>query len=158
MERDLEVYEGEQIKLRYIPAKREEVQDFIEKMKAFMSGSQDSVMNIVLDNILELPEQFIDHWFNSTSLYYVYDENNLVGILDLSPQYLNIANIGVSPEHRRKGYGKQIMQFAFQTLKKQDNKFARLRVHAKNNKAIRLYESFGMIETSSYIALIWRNT
>ncbi|MGY5880737.1 MAG: GNAT family N-acetyltransferase [Candidatus Thorarchaeota archaeon] len=156
MERSLKDYESETCNLRVVPAKREEVQDFIEKLKEFMSGSRDDVLNIILDNILELPEQFIDHWFNSTSLYYVYDGNDLVGILDLSPQVLNIANIGVSPEHRRKGYGKQIMQYAMQTLKNQDIEFARLRVHAENVKAIRLYESFGMTQGNSYKALIWR--
>jgi len=156
MERSLNDYEGETCNLRVVPAKREEVQDFIEKLKAFMSGSRDDVLNIILDNILELPEQFIDHWFSSTNLNYVYDGNELVGILDLSPQALNIANIGVSPEHRRKGYGKQIMQYAMQTLKEKDTEFARLRVHAENSKAIRLYESFGMTQGSSYKALIWR--
>jgi len=48
------------------------------------------------------------------------------------------------------------MQFAFQTLKEQDIEFARLRVHAKNEKAIQLYESFGMIKGNRYKALIWR--
>ena len=114
------------------------------------------MLDIILSNILELPDQFIDHWYNSTSLYYVFDDDNLIGVLDLSPQVLNIANLGVSPEHRQKGYGKQIMQYAMQTLKEQDTEFARLRVHAENEKAIRLYESFGMTKGRSFRAMIWR--
>ena len=156
MARSLEDYEGERSNLRFVLARREEVPDFIENLKEFMSGSQDNILNIVLDNIMKLPEQFIDQWFNSTNLYYVYDEDTLVGILDLSSQYLNIANIGISPEHRRKGYGKQMMQYAFLTLKERGDEFARLRVHAKNDKAIRLYESLGMTKGNSYKALIWR--
>ncbi|MGY5873032.1 MAG: GNAT family N-acetyltransferase [Candidatus Thorarchaeota archaeon] len=156
MNRSLADYEGEPCNLRIVKAKREEVHDFIEKLKEFMSGSQDNMLNIIFDNIVGLPEQFIDHWFNSTNLNYVYDGDDLVGILDLSPQVLNIANIGVSPEHRRKGYGKQIMHYAFQTLKEQNTEFARLRVHAENEKAIYLYESFGMEKGRSFKALIWR--
>ncbi|MFW9844477.1 MAG: GNAT family N-acetyltransferase, partial [Candidatus Thorarchaeota archaeon] len=87
---------------------------------------------------------------------YVYDDNELVGILDLSPQGLNIANIGVAPEHRGKGYGRKIMHYAFSTLKERGDKQARLRVHAENKKAIGLYESAGMKRGRSFKALIWR--
>ncbi|MGY5857845.1 MAG: GNAT family N-acetyltransferase [Candidatus Thorarchaeota archaeon] len=156
MSRPLADYEGESSNLRIVKVKREEVNDFIEKLKEFMSGSQDNMLDIIFTNIVGLPEQFVDHWFNSTSLNYVYDGEALVGVLDLSPQVLNISNIGVSPEHRRKGYGKQIMQYAFHTLKERNTEFAKLRVHAENDKAIRLYESFGMITGKSYKALIWR--
>jgi len=156
MERKLDDYEGDQCNLKVVPAKREEVRDFIEKLKEFMSGSEDNVLNTVLDNVIKLPDKFVNHYFNSTSLNYVYNGSELVGILELSPQMLNIANIGVAPEHRGKGYGKQIMQYAMQTLKDKGTEFARLRVHAENNNAIRLYESFGMTRVNSYKALIWR--
>ena len=107
--------------------------------------------------ILNLPEPFVDHWFNSTSLNYVYDNEDLVGILDLSPQWLNISNIGVAPKYRRKGYGKQIMHYAMQTLKDNGTESARLRVHAENSTAIHLYESLGMTRGNSYRALVLRN-
>jgi ribosomal protein S18 acetylase RimI-like enzyme len=142
--------------LRFVKAKREEVHDFIESIKKSMSGSKDTMINIVLDNIADLPQQFLDHWYNSTSLYNVYDGKTLVGILELSPQVLNISNIGIAPEHRRKGYGKQIMHYAFSKLKEEGYEFARLRVHADNENAIHLYESFGMKKEKSYKALIWR--
>ncbi len=156
MSRTLDDYESGANYLRIIKVEREEVKQFIEKLKEFMSGSRDDVLNIILDNIKELPEQFIDHWFNSTNLKYVYDKDVLIGILELSPQGMNIANIGVAPSQRRKGYGKQIMHYALQTLKEQDIEFARLRVHAENENAIHLYESLGMTQASSYRALIWR--
>lgn len=154
---DLDDYEGESSTLRYVKVEREVVGDFIEDLMKFMSGSHDNMIDIVFGNIKGLPEQFIDHWYNSTSLNYVYDKDELVGILDLSPQGLNIANIGVAPEHRGKGYGRKIMHYALVTLKERGDEQARLRVHAENKKAIGLYESVGMKRGRSFKALIWRN-
>ena len=156
MQLDLADYEGKSSALRFVKVERKDVGDFIEIIMKFMSGSSDNMIDIVFGNIKGLPEQFIDHWYNSTSLNYVYDEDELVGILDLSPQGLNIANIGVSPKHRGKGYGRKIMHYAFATLKERGDAQARLRVHAENKKAIHLYESGGMKRGRSFKALIWR--
>jgi ribosomal protein S18 acetylase RimI-like enzyme len=153
---DLNDYEGGSSNLRFVKVEREDVGYFIEIIMKFMSGSSDNMIDIVFGNIKGLPEEFIDQWYNSTSLNYVYDGNELVGILDLSSQGLNIANIGVSPEHRGKGYGRKIMHYAFSTLKERGDEQARLRVHAENKKAIGLYESAGMKRGRSFKALIWR--
>jgi GNAT superfamily N-acetyltransferase len=156
MSLDLASYEGEPSSLKIDKVKREEVGEFIEKIMLFMSGSHDNMVDIVFSNIKGLPEEFVDYWYNSTSLNYVYDDDELVAVLDLSPDGLNIANIGVSPDHRGKGYGRKIMHYAFATLKKRGDKHARLRVHAENQKAIGLYESVGMEQGRSFKALIWR--
>jgi len=156
MNRSLEDYVGESCNLIIVKVERDEVFEFIDKLTEFMSGSQDNMLNIIFGNIVGLPEQFVDQWFNSTNLNYVYDKDVLIGILELSPKEMNIANIGVAPSQRRKGYGKQIMQYALKTLKEQNIEFARLRVHAENEKAIHLYESLLMTQASSYRALIWR--
>jgi len=156
MSLDLNSYEAKQSNLRIVKVERKQVDDFIQKISEFMSGSQDNMIDIVFGNIKELPEQFIDYWYNSTSLNYVYDKEELVGVLELSPQGLNIANLGVSPEYRGKGYGRKIMHYAFSTLKEKGEDMARLRVHAENKKAIGLYESVGMIRGRSFKALIWR--
>jgi ribosomal protein S18 acetylase RimI-like enzyme len=156
MNRNLGDYEKQSCKLRADKVEREEVLDFIDKLKECMSGSKDNMLNIILDNIRNLPEEFIDHWYNSTNIYSLYDDESFVGILELSPQGLNIANIGVDPEQRGKGYGREIMKFALNTLREQGVDTARLRVHAENERAIHLYESFGMTRGNSYKALIWR--
>ncbi len=156
MSYNLTSYDAKKSNLRVVKVQREEVNLFIDKAMEFMSGSQDNMIDIVFRNIKGLPEQFIDYWYNSTSLNFVYDKDDLIGILDLSPQGLNIANIGVSPKHRGKGYGRKIMHYAFATLKEKGDEQARLRVHAENKKGIALYESVGMTRGRSYKALIWR--
>ncbi len=156
MSRNLANYEHHPCKLRAERITREDVLEFIEKLKECMSGSKDNMLNIVLDNIRNLPDQFIDHWYNSTNIYSLYDNESFVGILELSPHGLNIANIGVDPKQRGKGYGREIMKFSLNTLKEQGIDTARLRVHAENNRAIHLYESFGMTRGNTFKALIWR--
>ena len=84
------------------------------------------------------------------------DKDDLVGVLDLNPQGLNISNIGISPKHRGKGYGKRLMHYALTTLKERGDEQAKLRVHAENKRAIALYESVGMTRGRSFKALIWR--
>jgi len=156
MSLDLGSYEAKESTLRVVKVEREEVDDFIETLMEFMSGSKDNMLDIIFSNLRGLPEQFIDSWYNSTSLNYVYDKDDLVGVLDLNPQGLNISNIGISPKHRGKGYGKRLMHYALATLKERGDEQARLRVHAENKKAIALYESIGMTRGRSFKALIWR--
>jgi ribosomal protein S18 acetylase RimI-like enzyme len=156
MKRDLDrtfEYDGD---LRFRSVKRSELDDFFDTMKEFMSGSPDRMLNIVLGNLQNVPEAFLDHWFEQESLYYAFDGNELVGFLDLSPQYLNIANIGVAPNHRGKGYGKQMMQYALMTLREMGKEHAALRVHSKNVHAISLYESAGLRKDQERTALLWR--
>jgi RimJ/RimL family protein N-acetyltransferase len=143
-------------RIKFEKIAREDVNDFLEKLKDFMSGSPDVILNIVLGNLKEMPAYFLDHWFSREDLYYVYSEEDLVGIMDISTQYLNIANIGVSPNHRRKGYGKLIIQESLRRLKEKGIEEGRLRVHADNEAAIGLYESLGFTKSDSKRALIWR--
>ncbi|MBN2229801.1 MAG: GNAT family N-acetyltransferase [Candidatus Thorarchaeota archaeon] len=143
--------------LRYERVKREEVNECLEIMKEFMSGSPDVMLNLILSNIKKVPEQFLDYWFNSTQLFYAYNEDALVGFLDISPkQGLNIDNIGVLPAHRGKGYGRQMMLHALQYLQEQGVTEAKLRVHVDNTRAIQLYESLGFTKGIAKRALIWR--
>lgn len=156
MRLDLNSYEAKKSTLRVVKVEREEVDDFIETLLEFMSESKDNMIDIIFSNLRGLPEQFIDLWYNSTSLNYVYDKDDLVGVLDLNPQGLNISNIGISPKHRGKGYGKRLMHYALTTLKERGDEQAKLRVHAENKRAIALYESVGMTRGRSFKALIWR--
>jgi ribosomal protein S18 acetylase RimI-like enzyme len=142
--------------LRFQVVERSELNHFLETLKEFMSGSPDRMLNIVLNNIRNVPEAFLDHWFEREHLYYAFDENELVGALDLSPQYLNISNIGVASNHRGKGYGRQMIQFSLKTLKDWGTEHAALRVHSENTRAIRLYESAGLKKDQERTALLWR--
>jgi len=141
--------------LRFESVARDGVQDFLELTKKFMSGSPDNVLNMVLDNLLNISEDFLDVWYKIESLYIAYKDAEPVGILDINPNEGIISNIGVAPSFRGEGYGKQIMLFGMKKLKEQGNKQAHLRVHIDNKPAINLYESIGFNITDQRSTLIW---
>ncbi|MHA1907272.1 MAG: GNAT family N-acetyltransferase [Candidatus Thorarchaeota archaeon] len=142
--------------IRFEKITRDDVDDFFEKMKVFMSGSPDEMLNVVLENLRGLPYQFLDQFYETEDLYYVYAGKDIVGLIDMNSKYLNIANIGVAPEHRRKGLGRMIMQESMRLLKESSVKEGRLRVDVDNVAAIQLYESLGFTKSDSRKALIWR--
>jgi ribosomal protein S18 acetylase RimI-like enzyme len=143
--------------LEFERVERPEVQNFLNNLKEFMKGSPDVVLEAILKNLGEFPEQFLDMWFQSEQLYYAHLNDELVGVLDLSPKSrLSISNIGISPNHRGKGYGYQLMLFGLKTLKDMGKDTAGLRVHFDNKVAKKLYESLGFQTVESRNALIWR--
>jgi len=142
--------------LRFERVPRDQVRRFVELTKEFMSGSPDLVMNMILKNLLDIPEQFLDLWYNLEQLYFAHHEGEPVGILDLNPGEGMINNVGVAPPHRGKGYGRQIMLFGMKTLKQGGLERARLRVHVDNERAIHLYETLGFKVTDRRSTLIWQ--
>jgi ribosomal protein S18 acetylase RimI-like enzyme len=80
----------------------------------------------------------------------------MIGILNINLNTENnINNIGVAPEHRKKGYGREIMKFAFEKLKEQEIENAGLRVHVKNIPAKKLYDSLGFKTVEQLIDIIY---
>jgi len=142
--------------LRFERVPRDQVRRFVELTKEFMSGSPDLVMNMILENLSDIPEQFLDLWYNLEQLYFAHHEGEPVGILDLNPSESMINNVGVAPPHRGKGYGRQIMLFGMKTLKQGGLERARLRVHVDNGRAIHLYETLGFTVTDRRSTLIWQ--
>jgi len=68
----------------------------------------------------------------------VSNSNNIGGIFGL----------GVKPDYRGKGYGREILIGAIEKLKERNSKEIMLQVATKNNKALNLYKSCGFVETS----------
>ena len=142
--------------LSFEKVQRGEAGRFLELTREFMSGSPDSVLNIVLENLLDVPEEFRGLWYDRERLYYAREDGETVGILDLNLNEGAISNIGVAPRHRGKGYGRQIMLFALRTLKEEGLEKAGLRVHVDNKPAIHLYENLGFGVKEQNSTLIWR--
>lgn len=59
-----------------------------------------------------------------------------------------IYGLGVLPEYRSKGYGRQILMMAIEKLKEKDSIEIMLQVEVKNKNALNLYRSCGFEETS----------
>nr|WP_312576093.1 GNAT family N-acetyltransferase [Sedimentibacter sp.] len=68
-----------------------------------------------------------------------------------------IYGLGVLPEYRSKGYGRQILLMAIEKLKEQNSKEIMLQVEIKNKNALNLYKSCGFEEISvmDYYELIF---
>jgi GNAT superfamily N-acetyltransferase len=141
--------------LRFDKVNRDDVHQFIDHMREHMSGSPDTVLEMARENLRNLPVEFLHKWYESEALFIAYENNESVGVLNLSKGGLNISNMGVAEAHRGKGYGRQILMYGLKWLKDEGYELARLRVHRDNKPAISLYESLGFKETSQYRALIW---
>jgi ribosomal protein S18 acetylase RimI-like enzyme len=145
--------------LRFEGVGREELDDFIEHAIECMSGSPDVILTMVLENLKQLKgtfEELLDLWYGLETLFQVYADGELVGILDLNVKEGMVGNIGVTTTHRRKGYGRQIMLFGLRKLMEEGRKQASLRVHVDNGRAINLYKSLGFSATDRIKHLIWR--
>ncbi|MBV6502346.1 MAG: Ribosomal-protein-alanine acetyltransferase [Fimbriimonadales bacterium] len=57
----------------------------------------------------------------------------------------HITNVAVSPEHRRKGMGRTLVQYLLKDAAKRGIRCATLEVRAGNIAAISLYESMGFV-------------
>ncbi|MFB0557783.1 MAG: GNAT family N-acetyltransferase [Candidatus Bathyarchaeia archaeon] len=145
--------------LRFEAVGREELDGFIENAIECMSGSPDMVLTIILENLKKMrgvSEDLLDLWYGLETLYQVYANGELVGILDLNVKEGVVGNVGVAPKHRGKGYGRQIMLFGLRKLEEEGRERASLRVHVDNERAIRLYESLGFSVDNRIKHLIWR--
>ena len=76
--------------------------------------------------------------------------NKIIGKvhLEVSGDIGGIYGLGVTPDYRGKGYGREILIGAIEILKERNKKEIMLQVAAKNNKALNLYKSCGFEETS----------
>ena len=83
-------------------------------------------------------------------VYIAEKENQIVGKVHL--QILSgegaIFGLGVLPEFRSRGLGRQILSRAVETFKQQELKSIMLQVEAKNANALNLYKSCGFEERS----------
>jgi len=141
--------------LEFIRVQKEEMRQFIEIARKFLQGSPDITLSIALQHMLELPDEFLNFYYSQEKFYFANKNQQPVGIIDFNPNRGLISNVGVDPQQRGKGYGKQIMLFALSQLKASSCKQAYLRVHIKNIPAISLYESLGFSKAERYKTLIW---
>jgi GNAT superfamily N-acetyltransferase len=141
--------------LRFEKIQREDVDRFFNLMKEFMSGSPDNVLDLVMENFKNVPEPILDAWFDSAEAFFVYHNKEMIGVLDLVPQAGLIQNIGVSPAHRRKGFGKEMLQYALNLLKDAGSDRANLGVHVDNKRAFQLYKKLGFSVDKQIQTLIW---
>ncbi len=102
----------------------------------------------VNSNGLKLPEEEAKRGMFS----YIAETNNVtIGKVHLEVQdgVGGIYGLGVLPEYRRKGYGREIVMRAVEKLQEKQSKKIMLQVAVKNKNALELYRSCGFEVTST---------
>ncbi|WP_258871497.1 GNAT family N-acetyltransferase, partial [Halobacillus trueperi] len=97
---------------------------------------------------LKLPEEESMHGVDT---FMVERNQSVIGKVHLEVQngVGGIYGLGVLPEYRRKGYGRDILMKAVEILKEKQVQQIMLQVAVKNNHALNLYRSCGFEETST---------
>lgn len=144
--------------LRFERVERDWMDQFIDLAIDFMSGSPDIVLTMMLENLRDVKGKLLDIWYKMEEFFNVYKDEEVIGILDLNAHDGVVSNIGVAPQQRGKGYGRQIMLFGLKKLKEEGCKKASLRVHIDNIPAKNLYDSLGFTVTQRIKHLIWRKS
>ena len=139
--------------LRFENVEKDKIREFLEAANHCTSGSYEGETMVYLAGI---PDMLLNLWYNMQELYNVYKDNNMIGILNLTPNsQSNLNNIGVAPKFRSKGFGKLILLYALERLKKLGKEKVGLRVHVKNTRATELYKSFGFNIIEQHVDLIY---
>ena len=81
--------------------------------------------------------------------YLAEKDNEIIGKVRLElTDKGGIYGLGVLPKHRRKGYAREMLKFAVNTLLEDGAKEVMLQVDSENPNALNLYKSCGFVETS----------
>jgi ribosomal protein S18 acetylase RimI-like enzyme len=142
--------------LQFEQVKRVEMRQFGESVKRFFQDSPDKYVAEALEHVLELPAQFLDQVYDREKFYFAVREGQIVGVLNFNATSGWVSNMGVDPLKRGRGFGRAILLFALEQLRRSGCKQATLRVHTQNKPAIHLYKSVGFVEKERHVALIWR--
>jgi len=142
--------------LQFIQVKKEEMREFIKLAEKFLQGSPDITLTEALKHMPELPDEFLNFYHSLEKIYFANKNQQTIGVLNFNSSSGLISSIGVDSQQRGKGYGRQIMLFGLEQLKKSGCKKAYLRVHIENKPAVSLYESLGFVKAERYKRLIWR--
>jgi len=143
-------------RLRLERRERPELRQYLDKTVEFMSGSPDNILELALGNIRGLPEELLDLLYNMNEYYLVFLGADNIGVLDLEAKKGYVNNIGVSPHHRGRGHGRDIMLHGLKRLQEAGCDTAGLRVHVDNLSAVNLYKSLGFEVKRQYRDLFWR--
>ncbi|MYL48196.1 GNAT family N-acetyltransferase [Halobacillus litoralis] len=97
---------------------------------------------------LKNPEEESKHGMDT---FMVERDQMIIGKVHLEVQngVGGVYGLGVLPEYRRKGYGREILMKAVKILKERQVQQIMLQVEVKNNHALNLYRSCGFEETST---------
>lgn len=129
--------------LNFRKAKNEEAHE-IAKQNAIYFGEEVPDENDKENMILPEEEEK-----KGIRIYFGEKDGEIIGKVHLElTDKGGIYGLGVLPQHRRKGYAREMLKFAVNTLIEDGAKEVMLQVDSENPNALNLYKSCGFVETS----------
>lgn len=111
-----------------------------------MQGSPDSLMQASIRNITRLPSELLNPMLSQMEVIFARKHHEIIGLLSFTGP--TISMIGVLPNERGKGYGRNLTQWAKAHLAQNGHIRALLRVSVDNKPAIHIYETEGFRVTN----------
>jgi ribosomal protein S18 acetylase RimI-like enzyme len=131
-------------------ASPDEATQMLPTLEKIAQGLSDNLLQTSIRNMRHLPQNELHSVLSQMDLIRAYRNSLLVGIMSFTGP--NISMIGVTPEEQGKGYSTVLTQWAKAHLAESGFFHASLRVSAKNDSAIKIYEKqgFRVIEQTKY--------
>ena len=119
--------------------KKEQLVDILNCFKPYLESLKNGVVCI---------EDIATKFFMYATIAVLYQNNKIIGFISF---YCNntdnrtafISLIAVLPEYTKKGFGKKLMEEAFEYCKNKEMKYIRLEVKKNNINALTFYQKFG---------------
>lgn len=125
-------------------------QNTINLRKAIMSDSTviAKMDSIFFDMDVKEEDEYVQENIKNETTYIAEINNMNIGKvrLELSDRVGGIYGLGVFPEHRGKGYGRELLTLSIDKLKQMDAHKIMLQVEINNKNALNLYKSCGFEE------------
>lgn len=139
---------------------KKEVNNKLKKSNiAIRSAKNSDGREIAYQNSIYFNEEFNEEGISNPEeeekcglfIYVAELEEKIIGKvnLEVTNGVGGIFGLGVRPEYRGRGYGREILMSAIEILKEKGAKDIMLQVEAKNSNALNLYKSCGFEETST---------
>ncbi|MHA2405169.1 MAG: GNAT family N-acetyltransferase [Candidatus Hermodarchaeia archaeon] len=113
----------------------------LNNLETMMSNTPDRLLHTVVYNIRQLPPDKLESTLSQMEVILVKDQANTVGVISLEGP--TIGMLGVHPNLRGQGYGRQMTQWAKSHLAEQGHFRAWLRVSVANEPAKHIFETEG---------------
>ncbi|MTI67238.1 MAG: GNAT family N-acetyltransferase [Firmicutes bacterium] len=123
----------------------------VRKAKAIDAVKRARILSICFDMPIKDKENYIKELHDKYKEFYVAELNNtVIGNLNVSSaDNIVIYGVGILPEYRNQGYGKEFIKRVIDKIFDNDKDII-LEVNSKNNTAIKVYEKCGFNKTNSY--------
>jgi ribosomal protein S18 acetylase RimI-like enzyme len=147
----------EDTRLEFVLANSEEKRKILLHLQyKYYQGSEDERAVRIMEHMMGVPSETLDRWYDMKASYLVMNGNHTIGIVAVSVDGQTLNSIAVAPDHRGKGFGREMANYALNRMIELGCRECGLRVHQDNKEAVNLYKSLGFeIQQKGIMAALW---